>query len=99
MLVRQPHVAGSFYPADPQELKAQLASLIHPGFRKEGFVRAVIVPHAGNIYSGKTAGAVWSAVGVPDRVLAIGPNHYGVGAKIAVLNDGLWRTPLGDLII
>lgn len=96
--VRKPHVAGSFYPADATHLQRFFATgskvLESPQEAK-----AVIVPHAGYLYSGKTAWEVFRRVCVPDTCFLIGPNHYGRGNDFAVFSEGFWETPLGKASI
>lgn len=93
---RKPFVSGRFYPADKTELLAQLDSFFEDVPQKAK-VDGIIVPHAGYIYSGKVAGAVWCRIEVPDTVLIIGPNHSGSGPQISVYPEGHWETPLGKL--
>ena len=95
---RQPAVAGSFYPGTGREIDAQLDALIEPIEPKER-VRAVVVPHAGWIYSGKVAGAVYGRVALPERCILLGPNHTGLGHEAAVMASGRWRYPGGELPI
>jgi AmmeMemoRadiSam system protein B len=54
------------------------------------------VPHAGYIYSGHVAGAVYARLDLPARFILLGPRHYPRGAQMAILSEGAWRTPLGD---
>ena len=94
-MIRQPAVAGKFYPSDPDELREELSSLVLPG---EGArVIGLVAPHAGYLYSGKTAGLVYGAVRVPEAVLLLGPNHTGEGAPAALAPAGEWLTPLGPV--
>jgi len=95
-MIRQPAVAGSFYPANPEELSAQLDSLLNIG-HKTRKVKGLIVPHAGYIYSGAVAGEVFAAADIPQQVILIGPNHHGTGENIAVSGADSWVTPLGDV--
>ncbi len=60
---------------------------------------ALIVPHAGYIYSGRAAGKVYGAVHLTHRYIILGPNHTGLGAPLSVYARGSWRTPLGDALI
>ena len=53
--------------------------------------RAVVVPHAGYIYSGGVAGKTFSSVAVPDQVVILGPNHHGRGHVAAVRPGGYGR--------
>ena len=82
MRVRRPAVAGSFYPASERELSAMLERLCARAAPPEKAVGA-IAPHAGYVFSGGLAGAVWSRVVVPRTVLLLGPNHTGLGAPFA----------------
>jgi MEMO1 family protein len=92
-MVRQPAVAGKFYTNDPDQLREELTTMVPQG--EAGRVIGIIAPHAGYVYSGKTAGRVYGAITVPDAVLLMGPNHTGMGAKVALAPPGEWLTPLG----
>jgi hypothetical protein len=93
MAIREPAVAGTFYPDDPQELKRIcLEKLSKTSDQK---AKAIIVPHAGYIYSGTTAGKVFSQVHVPKTIFLLGPNHRGLGAPFSIMSQGEWETPLG----
>jgi len=62
----------------------------------------LVCPHAGYMYSGPVAAHAYyrlAAEGKPDVVVLLGPNHTGYGSALAVMNEGFWRTPLGDLEI
>jgi len=61
--------------------------------------RAVVVPHAGYIYSGSVTGSVLSTVKLPRKVILLGPNHTGLGAPLSLSSDTAWRTPLGKVSI
>ncbi len=95
--IRRPAVAGSFYPREPQALKAMIKGFC-PDIEKKA-VRACICPHAGYIYSGAVAGAVYAGIEIPDTVLLLGPNHTGMGAPTAVMKRGIWETPIGQAVI
>ncbi len=97
-MIRQPAVAGSFYPANPKELSAQLDSFLHTE-HESSKVKGLIVPHAGYIYSGSVAGEVFAIAEIPKQVILIGPNHHGTGANIAVSGADSWATPLGEIPI
>lgn len=94
MTVREPAVAGRFYGADPRALAAEVDRLLAAPGEK---VRAlgVVAPHAGYVYSGGVAGAVYGRVDVPPRVVVLGPNHTGMGDPVALYTGEAWRTPLG----
>jgi MEMO1 family protein len=99
-VIRLPAVAGRFYPADRRLLEEQIDSFLAPGVAPNSVPaqRAVacLVPHAGYIYSGAVAGAVYARLDFPARFVLVGPRHYPRGAQMAILSDGAWRTPLGD---
>lgn len=97
-MTRQPAVAGQFYPADPATIEQDLTGLLAPHAAPREVI-AVVVPHAGWMYSGVTAGKVYSAVTIPDRILLIGPNHRNVGVPYALCEAGRWQTPLGEVPI
>jgi len=59
----------------------------------------VIVPHAGYIYSGHVAGAIYTRVVVPSRTIILCPNHTGFGVPLSIMSRGAWQTPLGSLHI
>jgi AmmeMemoRadiSam system protein B len=98
-VLRLPAVAGRFYPAQPGEL-TQLVREFTPSpaapgaLRRE--VRACLVPHAGYVYSGHVAGAVFARIALPKKIIILGVRHQARGASIAILSSGAWRTPLGD---
>ena len=96
-MLRLPAVAGQFYPADPRELTRLIRkfSAEDPGVKKTR-VRACLVPHAGYIYSGGVAGAVFARTILPKQVLVLGVRHSPMGEDLAILSEGAWRTPLGD---
>ncbi len=97
-MARQPAVAGTFYPDDPQELREEVRRHLPPDAGKVQ-ARGVIAPHAGFKYSGDVAGSVYSRIEIPDTVILIGPNHTGMGERISLMAHGTWSMPLGDLEI
>jgi MEMO1 family protein len=99
-LIRAPAVAGYFYPSDPAELHKTVEAHVRAGRREEPLpAKAVIVPHAGYVYSGKTAGIVYGGVALPCRILILGPNHTGLGTSLSVFPSGVWTTPLGRVAV
>jgi MEMO1 family protein len=96
MSQRKAAVAGSFYPGSKHELIDMLEEFTDP---KAARLKAlgVISPHAGYIYSGACAGKVFSQVEVPEDVIVLAPNHRGIGADVAVWDEGSWLTPLGEV--
>lgn len=98
-LLRHPAVAGRFYPGDPDDLRAEAESYLS---QAEGAkVRAIgcIAPHAGYIYSGHVAGAVFAKVEIPALCVVMCPNHTGMGVPLSIMSEGAWETPLGDVPI
>ncbi len=99
-MIRLPAVAGQFYPANPREL----SSLIHRFLKEYGApdklkVKACIVPHAGYVYSGHVAAAIFSGIEIPKKILILGVRHQPVGERLAIVSHGQWKTPLGDVTI
>jgi MEMO1 family protein len=90
---RQPAVAGYFYPGTRTELEAQLEDLIPE--KEKVTCSAIVVPHAGYIYSGGVAGAVYASVNLPDTFVILCPNHTGSGSDFDIYPEGEWVTPLG----
>ncbi len=95
--VREAAVAGQFYPRAKTELLHEVRSFLERG-DKGGRIRAlgVIAPHAGYVYSGAVAGAVYAHIEVPRRVIVLCPNHTRMGEPLAITSTGSFRTPLGD---
>jgi AmmeMemoRadiSam system protein B len=94
---RQNAVAGSFYPGREESLRETIAGCIQD-VEKQTAV-AVLSPHAGYVYSGLVAGAVFSRVEIPDTVVLIGPMHRHGRTEFALYPSGSWETPLGDVDI
>lgn len=96
-MVRPPAVAGAFYPDDPRELARQIQEFCaNSGERPKAPAIACVVPHAGYMYSGHVAGAVYAELDIPERCILLGPRHFPQGQPLAILTEGSWRTPLGD---
>lgn len=94
--VRRPAVAGLFYPDRPEEMDADLSRLLGEAQPKTT-PRAVVVPHAGWMYSGAVAGAVYARVAVPRLALLLGPNHTGLGRWGSIMTGGRWAVPGGEV--
>ncbi|MFK7776989.1 MAG: AmmeMemoRadiSam system radical SAM enzyme, partial [Gimesia sp.] len=93
---RLPGVAGTFYPADPETLEAQLDDLFHETGKPERWA-AAMVPHAGWMYSGKIAADVLKRIEIPSTVIVIGPKHTREGVDWAVAPHRVWELPNGNL--
>lgn len=99
-LVRHPAVAGRFYPSDPEALRLEVdAYLSQDPLRKATGALGCIAPHAGYLYSGHVAGAVFAGLEVPELCVVMCPNHTGMGRPLAIMSDGAWETPLGSVPI
>ncbi|MGA8617859.1 MAG: AmmeMemoRadiSam system protein B [Candidatus Sulfotelmatobacter sp.] len=98
--VRHPAVAGRFYPSDPEVLRGEVRTYLTQS-PSQKHVRALgcIVPHAGYIYSGHVAGAVFAQMEIPQLCLVLCPNHTGIGRPLAIVSVGVWETPLGHVPI
>ncbi|MGB6482961.1 MAG: AmmeMemoRadiSam system protein B [Candidatus Acidiferrales bacterium] len=94
-MIRPAAVAGRFYPSDPLRLKEQIEAFTPPMPQKTSAL-GCIVPHAGYVYSGHVAGAVYSSLNLPSRFILLGPRHYPQGERLAMLSEGAWETPLGE---
>lgn len=97
-MIRHPAVAGQFYPASPGDLDRMVKRYTRDVAEKFR-ARAVVVPHAGYVYSGAVAGEVFSTLALPERHVIFCPNHTGVGADAAIMTRGAWRMPWGDVPI
>jgi AmmeMemoRadiSam system protein B len=97
-MVREPAVAGRFYPGSPARLAAELDGYLRPAGAPAPTL-GLVAPHAGYMYSGAIAGEVYRRVALPPRVIVLGPNHTGLGATAALWPGGRWRTPLGEVTV
>ena len=96
-MLRLPAVAGRFYPSDPKELTSLVQKYSQPDSEHATKqVKACLVPHAGYMYSGHVAGAVFGLMELPKKIIVLGVRHYPRGEPAAILSSGAWRTPLGD---
>ncbi len=91
--IRPAAQAGRFYPADPAELSALVEECLAGGLVEKQRVPAVMVPHAGLIYSGRIAGDVLRRVEIPSTVIVIGPKHTAFGVDWAVAPHETWQIP------
>jgi MEMO1 family protein len=101
MTTRPPAVAGSFYEASPERLRAQVQACFEANEQPASKVRFVgaVVPHAGLMYSGHVAAAFYALAQLPRRFIILCPNHTGIGHFAAINREGEWRTPLGAVPI
>lgn len=105
-VVREPAVAGLFYPAEPDALRATVDELLAaapPPPADAPVPRAVIVPHAGYVYSGSTAALAYARIargrGTIRRVVVVGPTHRVPVRGVALPGADVFRTPLGEVTV
>jgi len=102
--VRQPAVAGMFYPAYRQALEKEVHEYLDAGQGQHPTApKAVIAPHAGYLYSGPIAGSAFKAWrglhGKVKRVVLIGPSHHCYFRGLALSPQGQWETPAGRFTV
>jgi AmmeMemoRadiSam system protein B len=103
--LRTPAVAGRFYPGRADELLRDVREYTSSGKTSLGTpvegdrITAIgcIAPHAGYVYSGSVAGAVYSRLEIPPQCVILCPNHTGKGRALAVMANTTWQTPLGEV--
>jgi AmmeMemoRadiSam system protein B len=89
-------VAGQFYQGSRERLLDQVSQYVVGNAQKED-VMGMVVPHAGLLYSGPVAGAVYSSIRFPKSFVLLGPNHTGLGSPLSLSDDSEWETPLGSI--
>jgi AmmeMemoRadiSam system protein B len=109
--IRRPTAAGQFYDGSKDNLKEtikecflnQRGPMKLPEIKKgDKKIIGLIVPHAGYIYSGSIAAHSYNILaknGFADTFIILGPNHTGMGSGVAVMAEGSWLTPLGEVQI
>lgn len=101
--VREPAVAGMFYPASPDKLKDEVRLLLDTYTVDTSFenIAGIVSPHAGYIYSGRTAAYAYNAASQKkfNNVVIISPSHREYFPGICVFNGSAYKTPLGTVPI
>jgi len=104
--VRPAAVAGAFYPGSGPQLSREIGELLDGVDNFEpslGFPKALIVPHAGYVYSGPVAARAYdelaAARGIVKRVVLIGPSHFVPGRGLALPECEAFETPLGRIAL
>jgi len=101
--IKQPNVAGAFYPDNPQELSLMIDGFIENAKPEpvEGEIFALISPHAGYGFSGQVAAYGYKLIKNKSykTVIVIGPSHQYGFSGVSIYPEGKFRTPLGDLEI
>jgi len=108
--IRYARYAGSFYAGSRDSLRRQIEEcFMHrfgpgklPVVPEKGSRRIIglVCPHAGYMYSGSVAANAYYQLALDGRAdvfVILGPNHQGIGSGVAIMNRGVWRTPLGDI--
>jgi AmmeMemoRadiSam system protein B len=100
--VRQPVLAGAWYPAGPEELATMVEGFLagaDPAFRPAGRPFLALVPHAGYVYSGPTAGKLYGLLRErpPRRLIVLAPNHRAALDRMALSGAEAFATPLGEV--
>lgn len=95
---RSPAVAGQFYQGSASRLRMEVEKYALKDVKKERVI-GVISPHAGFMYSGHVAGAVYSSIEFPDTFILIGPNHTGIGSSVSIMASGTWDIPMRSFSI
>ncbi len=103
MNIRNPAVAGMFYPGEAGELHRQVQGYLREAASAPHNPKAIIVPHAGYIYSGPVAATAYASLvprrGRIERVVLLGPSHRVPLEGMAVSSVEFFATPLGDIPI
>jgi hypothetical protein len=105
--VRQPAVAGMFYPGNPKTLSAEVESMLDEAALRvlpgAPVPKAVVVPHAGYVYSGSVAASAYArlreAQGRVRRVVLLGPVHRVAVRGLALPDAEVFATPLGPVAL
>src|ERR1700756_4602106 len=101
-VLRHPAVAGRFYPGDSDDLRAEALGYLSQAISSTATATKAIgciAPHAGYMYSGHVAGAVFGQIEIPRLCIVMCPNHTGMGRALAMMSEGAWQTPLGEVPI
>ena len=104
MHIRQPVVAGRFYPDGPEDLRQEVLHFLDAGARALPAPRhttpvALMLPHAGHVFCGQIIGATLAGMRLPRTLILLCPNHTGMGRPLSVWPDGAWLTPLGPVTV
>lgn len=105
---RQPSVSGIFYSSERERLVVELKECFMnkrfgpgrlPPADQDRKIYGIVSPHAGYVYSGSVAANGFYNISSSKfkNVILIGPNHYGLGAPVASMADGIWGSPMGEV--
>ena len=100
-ITRLPAVSGQFYPNDKNQLSKMINNFFSLSENKNiDGIKAVIVPHAGYIYSGQIASDAFKQIenySNIERVIVIGPSHHEYMTNFALSRADFWQTPMGNV--
>lgn len=98
MSLREPVVAGTFYPSTKKALLEQIGAL--SGAEKKAWdAIGVVSPHAGYVYSGGVAASVYGSIKPSDTYVILGPNHTGLGQAFGISTADAWKTPIDNATV
>ncbi|MEO0093481.1 MAG: AmmeMemoRadiSam system protein B [candidate division WOR-3 bacterium] len=102
-IMREPAVAGQFYPGSKETLDKTVTKLLNSVTvpKITGKIIGIVAPHAGYEYSGQVAAHSYKLIANLDykTVIIIGPSHRTFFEGAAVYSQGIWKTPLGEVAI
>jgi AmmeMemoRadiSam system protein B len=107
---RKPSVSGIFYSSEKEQLMRELKECFLnnefgpgrlPPTDQKRKIYGIVAPHAGYLYSGGVSANGYYSLSSSDidNIILIGPNHYGLGSSVATTMDGIWESPIGDVMI
>ncbi len=97
-MIRKAAVAGQFYAGKRSALISQIEEYVEEIEAKRK-VMGIISPHAGYMFSGPVAGAIYSRIVIPETVIVMCPNHRWATSSVSIMTEGSWETPLGEVQI
>ena len=101
--IKLPSVAGTFYPADPHELKTTIDQMLLAADSNLPIPKAIIAPHAGYIYSGPVAASAYACLtkarALIKRIVILAPSHRVPFEGMATTDEDFFQTPLGNIPI
>jgi len=97
--IRSPAVSGTFYPSSKEGIETLIKGFGIETPKKKLDALAIILPHAGYVYSGRVAAETAAAVNIRKKIVLLGPNHTGEGSPASIMAQGTWQTPLGPVNI
>lgn len=98
-MLRRPAVADQFYPGDPQKLRSLIETFTPSPITAKLTALAIISPHAGYVYSGMVAAETFAHAVIPATAIILGPNHHGLGDRLAIMTNGSWQIPGAEIEI